>query len=335
MPSASHLALSPFELFREPLLVIGIIDGSEYKHLIPAKNKEADDTIHIQINQSLLEITTNALTELKEKYPRALVHHLLIFNLERTEDLLNLPENIKAIRLGTPASNFDVEEFFYEMTSLLLDEMASYSKTVQASHTISSPPASINIDGSVSYNAWPTSLTYSVSQVEKTKSGQLFPISSSTSSQENILIIPAQVANTGNARGLHDEQRKMSVPSNKNEPATTFDEMANFSVMTSNSVSKQKPERNTSNVESKRISVQGFGSGSHSERTRDMRQARIGSIVGQLLLLSGNWSEALNESVQSIIKCKFLDDYLWYAKGLETILICLLMQAWSGHELKV
>lgn len=126
----------------------------------------------------------------------------------------------------------------------------------------------------------------------------------------------------------------MLVPLNKTDPATTFEEMTN-SLMTSNLAAKQEVERNASNVESKKIPVQGFGSGSRSERARDIGQARTSSIIGQLYLLSGHWPEALDESTKSVTKCKLLDEYLWHAKGLETILICLLLQAWAGHELKV
>ena len=316
-------------------MVIGIVDGGEYSDLHPAENKEDKDKSDVQGNQSLIHTIKNALTELKENYSKALVHYLLIFDFERTRGHSNLPENVKTIPLTTPASNSNLKEFFYEMTSLLLDEIASYLKTVQALHTVPSPPVSINLDGSVSYNGWPTSLNYNVSQAEKTKLGQLFSVSSDASAQEDMLGISTEAANTGNKRITHDEQRKMQVPPDKNDPATTFDEMTNSLSMTANLATKQKLERDVNNVELEKIPVQGFGSGSLSERARDMTQARIDSITGQLLLISGHWSEALYETAQSVIKCKFLDDYLWHAKGLEIILTCLLMQAWAGHKLKV
>lgn len=158
-------------------MVIGIVDGSEHNHFFLGRNEEAGNKIDIEENQSLLGTITNALTELKEKYPKALLHHLLIFDSEKSGSISNLPENVKTIRFETPAKNLDLKEFMYEVTSLLLDEMASFSKAVQASHTISSPTANINVDESVSYNGWPTSLTYSVLQVEKTIVGQSTPTS--------------------------------------------------------------------------------------------------------------------------------------------------------------
>lgn len=170
-------------------MVIGIVDGSEYNHFSSGRNEEAGDKIDIQENQSLLGTITNALTELKEKYPKALLHQLLIFNSERSGSILNLPENVKAICFETTANNLDLKEFMYEVTSLLLDEMASYSKTVQALHAISSPTANSSVDESVSYNGWPTSLTYSVSQVEKTKLGQSSSTSFNMNYQENMLTV--------------------------------------------------------------------------------------------------------------------------------------------------
>ena len=71
LPPASHLSLSPFEQFREPLLIIGIGDGKEYAWLSETRDendrpsfedpKPSEDTADI----------CGAVEDIREQFPRA------------------------------------------------------------------------------------------------------------------------------------------------------------------------------------------------------------------------------------------------------------------------
>src|SRR5712664_2298451 len=80
-PQHSHVALSPFELYREPLVIIAIADGTEldhapigghYRSLANGASKSPAEENLLQLDQDL--------QSLKERYPKALVHQLLLFD---------------------------------------------------------------------------------------------------------------------------------------------------------------------------------------------------------------------------------------------------------------
>ena len=342
MPSVSQLALSPFELFREPLVVIGILDSSEYSYLHSTETQKEeeddddDDDDDSPKDLSPFNMLDNALAELKEKYSKALVHYLLLCDIEKTKGLSKYPENVRAIPPVLSAGCSELENFLCELTSLLLDGMMSYSRTVQALHTIPSPPVRVAASEATTYAGWPLSPDYDMLHPDKFNVTRASIALNGVNTHNNPLSTSIQADNGKNMGSAQNGQRR--VLPNRSEhkmPATTFDEIDEFSTLTSSLSSKEFKGQGKFDTGSKKIDVQGFGSGSLSERVRNIGQARIGSVIGQLLLMSGHWSDALNETLQSVVKCKFFNDHLWHARGIETILICLLMQAWAGHELKV
>ncbi|KKY28707.1 putative hypercellular protein [Diplodia seriata] len=78
MPPASYISLSPFELCREPLMVLGVADGEEYQEALDSEgaNAAADKT-----NTALKREELNEVVDvMREEYPRAVVHKLLLFD---------------------------------------------------------------------------------------------------------------------------------------------------------------------------------------------------------------------------------------------------------------
>ena len=79
----------------------------------------------------------------------------------------------------------------------------------------------------------------------------------------------------------------------------------------------------------------GFGASSLGERERNKGKGRIGIVVGAMYLLAGRWPDAAKELVQSAALARASSDYLWHAKALDYILVCLLMFAWAGMDFRV
>ncbi|KAI4718933.1 hypercellular protein-like protein HypA [Aureobasidium sp. EXF-10727] len=84
-----------------------------------------------------------------------------------------------------------------------------------------------------------------------------------------------------------------------------------------------------------RMSVQTFASTSAQERAKNKGKARVGIVVGNLYMLAGRWNDAWRELVENTNKARSASDYLWYAKGLESIVVCMLLLIWSGFDFPI
>jgi hypothetical protein len=84
-----------------------------------------------------------------------------------------------------------------------------------------------------------------------------------------------------------------------------------------------------------RVAVQGFGSNSVSERSRNKGKGRVGIVIGSLYLKAGRWGDALKELVEAATIARNTLDHLWHAKALENILVSLLMLAWGGMDFQI
>jgi hypothetical protein len=83
LPPASHLILSPFEQFREPLLIMGVGDASEYPWL--DQSREREDAARSasgdgQPSDEDMDEIQAAVEDLREQYPRAYLHSLMMFD---------------------------------------------------------------------------------------------------------------------------------------------------------------------------------------------------------------------------------------------------------------
>ncbi|KAJ5578912.1 hypothetical protein N7450_007779 [Penicillium hetheringtonii] len=86
VPPTSHLELFPFDVYREPLVVIAIADGKE----LP----QSSETIQKHPTPEGLDILLEELDAVKERNPRALVNQLLVFDHDGVNKLTNGPENV-------------------------------------------------------------------------------------------------------------------------------------------------------------------------------------------------------------------------------------------------
>lgn len=294
VPSEQQLQLSPFELFREPLVVIGVVDvlqGDEGS------------------NQKELE---NAAVYLKEKHPRVVQRQLVVLS----DDEAEISSTSNAIRVANLQRTDDasLRNAVRELSARFLVEFKTYAEALQALPTISTP----------GQTARSLQRTTSLRESEKRpSSGQSTPIARVSSPTDECS--PARKATP--------------------LPATSFDQIPSANA---SSASYSRPESRASNhsVSGKikdgarsrsqdRFSVQGFGSSTSQEKTRARGKARVGAVLGSVYMMAGHWSEALRLLAEHTAKLRSLSDHLWHAKGLENMMVCMILLAWAGVEFQV
>ncbi|CAL5868897.1 uncharacterized protein PFLUO_LOCUS3124 [Penicillium psychrofluorescens] len=306
VPPTSHLELFPFELFREPLVILTIADGAE---LAPSSTGEKKD-VHPTPDglSSLLE----ALDVVKERNPRALVHQLLVFDHEDVEKLTNGPDNVLWVPRPQASKATTMKTVLCDITSVLLSELDEFAKTIQNIPSIESPKSSSwgphrnpeqrprAVDRLLHRMTSPAPMPTDPSAAPET------PLSSNASS-------PA--------------------PSDHETPIT-FDEIhrsINLSSRT-NSISRTPSVHSPKEHSRDRMSVSGV---SATDRTKNRIKGRAGVVVGSLFLLAGRWPDALKELVEAANNARASSDYVWHGKALETILLTLLMFGWAGMDFQI
>jgi hypothetical protein len=336
-PAPAHVALSPFELFREPLVIIAIADGAELN------NTSYRGNIRRSINgngptkpEHLLRELDQELEDLRDSYPKALVHQLLLF--EHVHDKSNgaLPDGLVAVPPLADSKTTTMKTIMCDISSMLLAEMTTLAKSLQGLSTIESPKLAQGLWGQAG-NFWPSGQSADVSrqnsQVNLHGHERDDSPAGSRDRSHDRMSMPAQ---------LRSSSSYLSTPSISGRPTTpmidgpTFDQLVGPSTSQPNSFASRfmtpNPNRDTSRD---RVSVHGFGPGSASERSRSIGRGRVGIVIGSLYMNAGRWNDAMRDLVDGASIARNNLDHLWHAKALENILVNLLMLAWSGLEFQI
>ncbi len=343
VPPASHVGLSPFELYREPLIVIAIADGSEMgldgtdKHGLRGNASNRDRENGMGMGQDLEKLLA-MLEDLERQYPSAIVQRILLFDY--VQNSLADMERIMVVPPPKASRTTTMKTVMCDLTASILAEMTTYAKTLQGLESIDSPTISIKLTA-VNGHLWPSNPPDSWGQRDLDGSPQRHRSSSgspASGSGRNRASMPVQLPSRMN--GLAENARVTRPPSpteNAHNPPTTFDGIsaAGHIPGSSNAASKPDPESAWRTQSRERVSTQGFGAGSLSERARNNGKARVGITIGALYLHAGRWPDAVREFVEGASVAKANSDYLWHAKALENILISLLMMAWAGMDFQV
>lgn len=306
VPPTSHLELFPFELFREPLVILTIADGTELAPSSTEENKDKHPTP--EGLDSLLE----ALELIKERNPRALVHQLLVFDHEGVEKLTNGPDNVLWVPRPQASKATTMKTVLCDITSVLLSELDEFAKTIQNIPSIESPKSS-----SWGPHRNPEQRPRAVDRL-------LHRMTS-----------PAQTPPDPSAAPETPLSSNASSPApSDHETPITFDEIhrsINLSSRT-NSISRTPSVHSPKEQSRDRMSVSGV---SATDRTKNRIKGRAGVVVGSLFLLAGRWPDALKELVEAANNARAASDYVWHGKALETILLTLLMFGWAGMDFQV
>ena len=334
LPPSSHLDLAPFELYREPLIVLGIADGAEfdlerYQKSGQVQENGAGSRFGDERREvSGFESLSRGLDDLSQEYPKALVHQVLLFDHEG----VTLPKGVYPVPSLAKSRTTTVKTVMCDMTSRLLGEMAPYAKSLQGLPTLDSPRAS----SEPTLNGVASALPPHMGNLSRASSGVNSRSSSPAgerSDSTHRMSMPARVTSEMNSRSSTPDKRATSPPRGRNTPPPTTNRPTGVSA--AKSPPKESGIERPRAESQDRVSTGGFGTSSLGERERNKGKGRIGIIIGAMYLLAGRWPDAVKELVQSATIARASSDYLWHAKALDYILVCLLMFAWAGMDFRV
>ena len=305
VPPTSHLELFPFEIFREPLVVIAIADGTELSR--GSKDGDRPDEHPEGLDQLLEELDI-----VRDSNPRALVHQLLIFDYEGQTNISNGPNDVLWVPRPQDSKATTMKTVLCDITSLLLSELDEFAKIMQSIPTIESPRAS----------SW-----------DPHRGPELRP--RATDKLIHRMTLPSQFPPSpggGAAETPLSSNQSSPVPSDHETP-TTFDEITRSLHLSSRSTSGRLGSLSSSKEHSReRMSVNAM---SATDRTKNRIKGRVGVVIGTLFLQAGRWPDALKELVEAASNARASSDYVWHAKALESILLCLVMFGWAGMDFQV
>lgn len=333
IPSASHLALSPFELYREPLVIVGVADGAEYLHLGSPNNPSLDrsDSARMLNRQDICDELSEAILWLKEQYPLALVHQIMAFDCDERDSAL--PVDIVLVPTLEKSKTTTMKTVMCDLTSLLLGEMTSYAKSLQALPNIETPKpdqdqrasGDISISG-LQYDGAPRP----ESRISRGPNSR--PSSPAGDMERRQQRPPLRSQMSSAVLDDADERSRTRPQSNGHRtPPITFDQMNGVPDTPAFLADKDKAQKSSRD----RVPVQGFGSGSVGDRARNKAKGRREVVLGSLYLLAGRWPDALKELIEGASTARSVSDHVWHAKALDYILVCLLICAWAGMDFEV
>lgn len=342
MPPPSHLALTPFDLYREPMVIIALADGKEMEAATFSKRRSAHGTGSTMIEKNARALYQE-LEDVRDNFQKALVHQVFIFDYGGPPSATNTPtvlEGIYAIPPVDQSSRTTIKTALGDISSHLLAEMTTLAKSFEAMTTIESPThySTGNSDG-----GWDGS--DSVNGLSRRNSQHSFP-------QANGRSASASVADRAQARmsmppvpsrpTVHHASstpgRRPSTPVrsglSNNVDGTQSD--AGSDTSTPDQVSSRPDSAQSSRGDfGKKVPVQGFGPGGANDKWRLRGKGRAAVVIGSMYLQAGRWSDSLKELQEGATAARSLNDHIWHGKALELILINLFLLGWSGLEFQV
>ncbi|KAK3945038.1 transport protein Trs120 or TRAPPC9 TRAPP II complex subunit-domain-containing protein [Diplogelasinospora grovesii] len=346
LPPPSHIALSPFDLYREPLVLIAVADGSELGNGVFSKRQSGGRTVEETNIRGLYQ----ELEDLRDTHPKILVHQLLIFDyVASKEHPVSIPEGITTIPPAEKLKRTTMKTVMCDISSMLLAEMTTLAKSFEGMSYIDSPGQSSTIrqlNGAMSGGDESNGLARRNSQFAL-PTGTRSASASALADRSHVRMSMPPVPSRGTPLGSSSSTpARPSTPVNTrsglSNPPTTFEDITGGENLSSDPTS---PEQQTSSrpgtaegfrtQSQDRVSVQGFGPGGLNERWRLKGKSRVQIVVGSLYLQAGRWSDAIRELSEGAAAAKSINDHLWHGKALELTVISLLLLGWAGIEFQV
>ncbi|KAF3483717.1 hypercellular protein HypA [Arthroderma uncinatum] len=315
VPPLSHLEVFPFELFREPLVILAIADGAEISvnggpgqggH-VKERSNGADSAKHPNLEG--LDLLVQELDGINTDYPKSVVQQLLIFDFDGLDNIVSGPEQVIWIPSQEASRPTTMKTVMCDISARVLGGLQMFSESVLHWQSIESPKVS----------SWGPRRTLDSRPSEKLA---------------HRMTMPAQLPSRPNELSLEGHESSSSVG---HESPTTFDEItrsiqiANKATSALNSSSKPRSKEHNQD----RSSATGIAGIASNERAKARFQGRLHVLAGMLYLQGGIWPEALKDLVEGAAIARSGSDYIWHAKALEGILICLLMFGWVGANFQI
>lgn len=341
VPPPSHLALSPFDLFREPMAVIAIADGTELGDLTYSKRASINGKGPTPVEKNIRALYQE-LEELRDNYPKALIHRVLIFDYVSPTTEVPIPEGIAAIPPPEDSKRTTMKTVMCDISSLLLAEMTTLGKSYEAMTAIESP-GGYSLARQLSTTSWgpdatsPTSFTRRNSQFALPQHLQRSNSSTGLNDRSGArLSLPLAPSNNKSPGSSVSTPGRPSTPlkSNLSSPPLSADDFSSPSSHRADSPETQaKPDFTDESHD--RVSVQGFGPGGANDRWRLKGKGRSAIVIGSMYLQAGRWGDSLKELSEGATAARSLNDHIWHGKALELILMNLLLLGWSGLTFQI
>ncbi|KAH9432575.1 hypothetical protein MCOR02_007265 [Pyricularia oryzae] len=331
-PHPSYLTLTPFDLYREPFVVIAVADASEIdRHALSKRQSGGGRTTTERNIRGLYQ----DLEDLRDQFPKVLVHRLLLFDyVENPDEHVPIPEDITTIPPPQDCKRTTMRTVMCDIASQLLAEMTSMAKQFEALSYVDSP-GQIPTGQPNGQDPMHARRNSQFSLPGGTNGGR-----SSSAAATNRMSMPVLPKGSGfGSAGSTPIRPSTPVKSGLSNTPNLDDGSSEFS---SGPPTPEQPNavrpgtnENFRTVSQDRISVQGFGSGGLNERWRSKGKGRVTIILGSLYLQAGRWPDALNHLTEGATVARSINDHVWHGKALELIVICLLLLGWAGVEFQV
>lgn len=336
-PPASHLALSPFDLFREPLAVVAIADGAELPKAVFSKRHSGGKTVEEANIRSLYQ----DLEDLRDRYPKVLAHQVLVFDYTPAkENPLPIPEGIVTIPPAEQSKRTTIKTVMCDISALILAEMTTLAKSYEGMTFIDSPGQSSGHQMSAMDEPTAAPRRNSQFSLPVNRSSSTSGLPDRARVRMTMPPVPSKGQLSESAGSTPTVRPTTPVSNNKPlpSPPSTFENI--IGPMTPNSpeqagLSRHDTSDSFRTQSQDRVSVQGFGPGGLNERWRSKGRSRVQVVVGSLYLQAGLWNNALKELTEAATIAKSINDHLWHGKALELTLISLLLLGWAGIEFRV
>lgn len=139
VPPASHLALSPFDLYREPLAVVAVADGTELRDASFSKRHSASGAA-TTITEKNIRALYQELEDVRDAYPKALVHRAIVFDYVHPSDTdIPMPKGLMTVPPVQDCKRTTIKTVMCDISSILLAEMTTLAKYFEAMAAIESP----------------------------------------------------------------------------------------------------------------------------------------------------------------------------------------------------
>ncbi|KAI5299173.1 hypothetical protein KEM56_003464 [Ascosphaera pollenicola] len=314
LPSASHVETFPFELFREPCVIIAVADGLELKGAAAQNN---DDVLDARASGDHpapegFDELQEELNYLKTEYPKSILQHIFVFDYDGVENLIVGPERTIWIPNPQACRSTTIKTAMCDMTATLLWEMNKYAEFIRDMPMVESPK-----------------FTFSPSSSRR---GTVVSSSPTPDKMQQRMTMPVQLpsrplATPGGSEGSTGHLSGTESP-------VTFDDITrSMGIEKAASEKPQTSSRFTSPMGRERVSL--GGAIPMTDKMKQRVKGRRNIVLGTVYLQTGRWPDALKELSEGAAIARTNNDYVWHAKALESILLCLLLFGWAGMDFQI
>lgn len=341
VPPPSHFALSPFDLYREPLAVIAVADGTELQDVSFSRRLSASGT-SATVTERNIRALYQELEDVRDVYPKALVHQAIVFDYTSLENTaISMPEGIISVPPAEDCKRTTIKTVMCDISSKLLAEMTTLARSFEAMTAIESPghPGNPIFANGGAF-------------------GADLAAENEISRRNSQFSLPQHIARPSSATGLDNTRHsRLSMPplasrpplgsssSMPTRPTTPVKSgLSNVAMSPDDGHSvpgsvhsspEYKNVRSDAEKSRDRVTVQGFGPGGASDRWRLKGKGRTMVVIGSMYLQAGRWSDSLRELAEAAATARSVNDHIWHGKALELMLVNLCLLAWSKLEFQL